>query len=155
MTPTILLCPPIFYDVKYSINPWMKGEAVDHSTAIQQWFQLKNVLSHLGVAIKEIEQDPQLPDMVFTATAGSVRGADVVLSNFILPERHRVIEVFGKWFEKEGYTVHRLPSSVSFEGCGDAVINGSVIIGGYGYRSDLKGLRMAADILDLELLPVK
>ncbi len=155
MARTILLCPPIFYDVKYSINPWMKGEAVDHSTAIQQWFQLKNVLSHLGVTIKEIEQDPQLPDMVFTANAGTVRGADVVLSNFKHPERRQESEVFAKWFEKEGYTVHRLPSSVSFEGCGDTVINGSLMIGGYGYRSDLKGLRMAADILDLELLPLK
>jgi len=155
MQKTILLCPPVFYDVKYSINPWMRGEKVNHSLALQQWFQLKNVLSYLGIAIKEIDQHPDLPDMVFTANAGTIRGADVVLSNFKHAERKKETELFGQWFEKEGYTVHRLPSSVSFEGCGDTVITGTTLIGGYGYRSDLKGLRMAADILNLDLIPLK
>ena len=27
--PKILLCPPTYYTVKYSINPWMQGEIVD------------------------------------------------------------------------------------------------------------------------------
>ena len=155
MSTTILLCPPIFYDVKYSINPWMKGEKVDHALAIHQWFQLKNVLSHLGLTIKEIAQAPDLPDMVFTANAGTVRGADVVMSNFKYTERKREIEEFSSWFKKEGYTVHHLPKNVSFEGCGDTVINNNLLIGGYGYRSDLKALRMTAEILNLDLLPLK
>jgi N-dimethylarginine dimethylaminohydrolase len=155
MSETILLCPPVFYDIKYSINPWMKGESVDHSLAMHQWFQLKNVLSFLGVKIREIDQHPDLPDMVFTANAGTVRGADVVLSNFKHKERQQETVQFEKWFKDEGYNVHRLPKSVTFEGCGDTVINGDILIGGYGYRSDLKGLRTAADLLDLDLLPLK
>ena len=155
MSQTILLCPPVFYDIKYSINPWMKGENVDHALAMHQWFQLKNVLSFLGITIREIDQHIDLPDMVFTANAGTVRGAHVVLSNFKHEERQPETLEFEKWFDKQGYITHRLPASVAFEGCGDTVINENTLIGGYGYRSDLKGLRMAAELLGLDLLPIK
>ena len=73
MTRSILLCPPVFYDVKYSINPWMKGENVNNALAMQQWFQLKNTLHHMGIKIHLIDQHPDLPDMVFTANAGTIK----------------------------------------------------------------------------------
>jgi len=133
----------------------MQGEKVDKPVAMQQWFQLKNILSHLGCNIKLIDQSPEFPDMVFTANAGIVRGGDVVLSNFKHPQRQGEAEQFKEWFMKEGYNVHVLPSSVAFEGCGDAVIADEMLIGGYGFRSDLKALRLTADILDLDLLPLK
>jgi len=155
MNRSILLCPPVFYDVIYSINPWMQGEDVDKPIAMQQWFQLKNILSHLGANVKLIDQDPNLPDMVFTANAGTVRGADVVLSNFKHPQRQAESQHFAQWFYNEGYNVHRLPPSAAFEGCGDTVIANELLIGGYGFRSDLKALRMTAEILDLDLLPLK
>ena len=155
MSETILLCPPLFYDVKYSINPWMKGEEIDHALAMHQWFQLKNVLSFLGITIKQIDQHPDLPDMVFTANAGTILGGDIVLSNFKHTERQPETVEFEKWFKEEGYTVHKLPASVAFEGCGDTVVNQDMLIGGYGYRSDLKGLKLTAEILGLDLLPLK
>jgi len=38
----ILMCPPTWFDVHYSINPWMKpdGVPVDRARALAQWTAL-------------------------------------------------------------------------------------------------------------------
>ena len=74
MSNTVLLCAPIHFDVIYSINPWMVGEPVNSAVALEQWFRLKDTLEEWGVSVKLIGQVGNLPDMVFTANAGTVRG---------------------------------------------------------------------------------
>lgn len=155
MEPTVLICPPVFFDVRYSINPWMQGAEVDKPIAMDQWFKLKNTLEMWGVSTKMITQKEDLPDMVFTANAGTVLGNKVVLSNFRFKERHGETKVFEEWFNKEGYTTYRLPNKVYFEGCGDTVFLQGKMLAGYGHRSSLGGLRRAAKYLDVELIPLK
>ena len=155
MSNTVLLCPPTYFDVEYSINPWMQGEIVNKALAMQQWFEMKNILELLGAHVKLIGQDSTLPDMVFTANAGTVRGNHVVLSNFKHEERKPERAEFEEWFEEAGYTTYRLDDDINFEGCGDTIVNGHQMIAGYGFRSDLKGLRRAAEILDLDLISLK
>ena len=108
-----------------------------------------------GVEVKLIDQERSLPDMVFTANAGTVRNNKVVLSNFRHLERQPETDVYEKWFKEAGYETHRLPRQINFEGCGDTVILGDKMFAGYGWRSDLGGIRRAAKILDLELIPLK
>ncbi|HHZ95144.1 MAG TPA: amidinotransferase [Flavobacteriales bacterium] len=155
MEPTVLLCPPVFYDVVYSINPWMQGVKVDKPIAMDQWFKLKNTLEVWGIKTELISQKKDLPDMVFTANAGTVLGNKVVLSNFRFEERSGETDVFEEWFIDHGYETHRLPKKIKFEGCGDTIIHGDKMIAGYGFRSELGGLRRAAKILGLELIPLK
>jgi len=155
MAPKVLLCPPIHFDVIYSINPWMKGSPVDKPAAMDQWFKLRSNIKDWGVDVKLIDQEETLPDMVFTANAGTVRGNKVVLSNFKHPERQPETDVFEKWFQSEGYETYRLPKNINFEGCGDTVVWGDKMFAGYGVRSDLGGIRRAAKILELELIPLK
>ncbi len=155
MSKSVLLCPPVFFEVSYSINPWMKGEEVDKSIAMDQWFKLRNQLHFWGVDIKTITQQKNLPDMVFTANAGTVRGDKVVLSNFRFPERMGETDVFEHWFEEAGYETHRLPKQIKFEGCGDTVVSDDKMFAGYGPRSSLGGIRRAAKILETELVPLK
>ena len=155
MSDTVLLCPPVQFDVVYSINPWMKGEPVDKQKAMEQWYRLKDAIESWGVKVKLIGQARNLPDMVFTANAGTVRDNKVVLSNFKFPERQEETEHYERWFQDEGYETYRLPKKYSFEGCGDTVIHQGKMFAGYGWRSDLGGIRQAAKILDLELVPLK
>jgi len=155
MSDTVLLCPPVQFDVVYSINPWMKGEAVNKQKAMNQWGQLKSAIEDWGVKVKLIEQPQHLPDMVFTANAGTIRGSKVVLSNFKFPERQEETDYYERWFKDEGYETYRLPKKNSFEGCGDTVPWGDKMLAGYGVRSDLGGIRRAAKILDVELIPLK
>ena len=155
MSKSVLLCPPVFFDVSYSINPWMKGEEVNKPIAMDQWFKLRNQLHSWGVDVKTITQQRGLPDMVFTANAGTVRGEKVVLSNFRFPEREGETEVFEHWFQEAGYKTYRLPKQIKFEGCGDTVVSEDKMFAGYGVRSSLGGVRRAAKILETELVPLK
>ena len=122
---------------------------------MQQWFQLKNTLGHMGVKVNLIDQHPRFPDMVFAANAGTVKGGDIVLSNFRHPQRQGESAEFAAWFNSMGYEVHHLDSKSFFEGCGDTVVADRKLIGGYGFRTNLRGLREAAEILRLELIPIK
>ena len=71
---TILVCKPDHYDVTYSINPWMRPEEIPtyRDLAISQWHGLVALLKHIGANVVEMEGQPGLPDMVFTANAGLV-----------------------------------------------------------------------------------
>lgn len=151
----VLVCPPMFYDVRYSINPWMMGESVDKVLASSQWQKMKNTLESLGARTTLIDPRQHLPDMIFTANAGTVRGDQVVLSNFRHRERMLEREEFDRWFQEKGYTTHILPDTVYFEGCGDTVVTGDRMLAGYGFRSDRRALEMTAEILDLELVSIK
>ena len=124
MAPRVLLCPPLHFDVLYSINPWMQGASVDRQLALEQWYKLKDNIESWGVEVKLIGQQADLPDMVFTANAGTVRNNKVVLSNFKFPERQPETDAFEEWFRSAGYETHRLPKRISFEGCGDTVVSG-------------------------------
>ena len=108
MTETVLLCPPIHFDVVYSINPWMKGESVDKQKAMHQWKLLRAAIENWGVRVKSITQPQHLPDIVFTANAGTVRGDRVVLSNFRFPERQEETDFYEEWFQNEGYETYHL-----------------------------------------------
>jgi N-dimethylarginine dimethylaminohydrolase len=155
MASRVLLCPPTFFDVIYSINPWMQGGTVDKPTAMDQWFKLKQGIESWGVHVSLIGQEESLPDMVFTANAGTVRNNKIVLSNFKFDERKPETDAFEKWFQAEGYETYRLPKNINFEGCGDTAVQGNKMFAGYGVRSDLGGIRRAAKILELELIPLK
>ena len=82
--PRILMCPPTYYGVKYSINPWMKGEIVDQMRALDQWGDLKDAIEKWGVQVDLLQPNKNLPDMVFTANGALVRDDVAVLSNFKL-----------------------------------------------------------------------
>lgn len=152
---TVLICPPTFFDVTYAINPWMKGDIVDRDLAKAQWDEFHAHLVKIGVSVKMIPPMPGLPDLIFTANAGTIRDTEIVLSNFRHPERQPEREEFNSWFQRNGYITHVLPDNVFFEGCGDTIVTGNSMIAGYGFRSDKLALNLVADLLDLNLIPLK
>ncbi|KXK26476.1 MAG: hypothetical protein TR69_WS6001000480 [candidate division WS6 bacterium OLB20] len=67
----ILVCAPDFFSIDYEINPWMHVEnAVDGSSAAEQFADLLATYSKLGIEVKQIDQVRGLPDMVYTANFG-------------------------------------------------------------------------------------
>ena len=79
----ILMCAPDHFAVAYVINPWMEGHyaQTDADIALEQWTRLKAIIEqHAEVSL----QPPRdgLPDLVFTANAGLVRGGKAVVSRF-------------------------------------------------------------------------
>lgn len=155
MQQEILLCSPEFFEVSYSINPWMKGEAVCSKTAMDQWIDLVVAISSLGGKIHLMMPRPGLPDMVFTANAGVVYGRKFVISNMKHEERKSESAHFKEWFEHNGYETLSVSHNLDFEGCGDVIIHKDTMIAGHGYRSDLLAHKEVASMLDIDLISLE
>lgn len=133
-----LMCRPRHFGVLYEINPWMHTEVrVDLELAVEQWEGLVGVLRSAGAEVEVMEQDPSVPDLVFTANAGVVDGTRFVPSHFRFPQRQPETEIFAAWFAARGFAVDRLPAGLAHEGAGDALPFGGGLLSGYRFRSDL------------------
>ena len=139
--PTLLMCPPRFFDVQYVINPWMEGNlhAASHTVALAQWTHLHGALSALADVLL-VEPEPALPDMVFTANAALVRDGMALVSRFRCPERQGEETHFRAWLAGERFTLHEMPPEIAFEGEGDALwtSDGGRLWAGYGWRTSFE-----------------
>src|SRR5579875_3535066 len=99
--PRILMCPPDHFGVDYIINPWMIGQigAADTKAAWEQWAGLRDLLEkECGARIELVTAQKGLPDIVFTANAGLVKGNRFVPSRFFFAERRGEEPVYTAWF---------------------------------------------------------
>ncbi len=153
----LLMCPPTAYGLKYEINPWMQLQnAPDVALAGRQWQELYRVLTQeVGAAVELVPQAEDCPDMVFTANAGLVRGKTALLSRFRHAERQREEPHFAQWFEENGFEVVRPPADCFYEGEGDALFAGEVLVAGYLKRSVIESHRWMAEKLGVSVLSVE
>lgn len=152
------MCPPDHFHVDYVINPWMEGNVDNVSLELtrQQWRNLRDTIARFAI-VDEVAPAPELPDMVFTANAGTVCGKRAVLSRFFHPERQGEAAHFERWFREHGFEVLVPPEGMHYEGAGDSLIDrgGDWIWAGYGFRTDLESHRLVADWLDREVVSLK
>jgi N-dimethylarginine dimethylaminohydrolase len=152
----ILMCAPDHYGIEYEINPWMRiSNRTNADRAQAQWRELVGTLRGIGASIELLSPVAGLPDLVFTANAGSVEGNIAVPSRFRHPERQREELTFIKWFETHGFTVVRLDAGVYFEGDGDLLGFPGVRFGGYRQRSDIRAYAHLSEIFQVEIIPLE
>ncbi len=133
----LLMCKPTFYEIEYSINPWMNTHnRVKRDLAFEQWHAVHNLLVSLGVQISEIEPVSGLPDMTFAGDCGMVHSRTFLRSNFRHNERKGEANLYASWLEAHGYKVETIPEHIHFEGLGDVIYHEDEILFGYGPRSD-------------------
>ncbi len=158
---TLLMCAPDAFDLKYEINSWMSIEnRPDVTLAAKQWRELHRIISNdVGATVELVQQEPNAPDMVFTANAGLVvrenNDKRVLLSRFMHPERQVEVAPFRAWFEKHGYDCTEPPETVFYEGEGDSLWCGDTLVTGYLKRSDITSHNWIAEQLYCEVLPVE
>ena len=94
------MCPPDYYGIEYEINPWMSLRRLAYpDLARVQWERLHAILSGpVGLEVLLVEPVKGLPDLVFTANAGIVRGDLFIPANFRFPERQPEAPRFVEWF---------------------------------------------------------
>jgi N-dimethylarginine dimethylaminohydrolase len=154
----MLLCPPDFYGVRYSINPWMDpSQSVDHAQAVRQWEALKALLMDLGCGVEVMRPQPEWPDLVFTANAALIHRRRCVLSRFRHRERQGETRWYRQWLGGEGYEMTTLDGDVCFEGEGDALFCGKRLYCGHGFRTDpgapaMLGQLLGCDVVGLRLV---
>ena len=160
--PRFLMCPPRFFAVSYSINPWMNpadwaGSAENlHGRAELQWNSLRRVIKGLGAEVDTLDPMPGLPDLVFTANAAVVLNGKAVLARFRHGERRDEEPVFDAAFrtlQVRGIIneIIELPQDVTLEGAGDCIYDTrrDLLWLGCGFRSDAAAAAAIEDALGL------
>ncbi len=131
-----LLCSPTYFDIEYSINPWMDlDNKVDQALAHRQWNNLVELLQKLGDNLEFITPVAGLPDMTFAGDAGIVIGNTFIPSNFKDAQRRPESSYYTEWFSAHDFDIVHFPQEIVFEGLGDVVFAGRRIIAGHGGRS--------------------
>jgi N-dimethylarginine dimethylaminohydrolase len=152
---TYLMCPPRYFAVEYSINPWMDpSQPVSTERAIEQWTALKETYERLGHTVRVIEPAPGLPDMVFAANSGTVIDGRVLGSRFRARERALESDHFRRWFLQAGYRDIVMPQCIN-EAEGDFAWTGDVLLAGTGFRSDPDAHAEAQEVLGVPVLSLR
>ncbi|MGW1677230.1 dimethylargininase [Saccharopolyspora sp. NPDC002376] len=150
-----LMCPPKYFTVEYSINPWMDpGTSVDADRAMIQWDELKRTYERLGHTVDVIEPQPGLPDMVFAANSGTVIDGRVLGARFRAPQRAAEAEHFRRWFTTRGYRDLVMPSRIN-EAEGDFAWTGRVLLAGSGFRTDPAAHAEAQEVLGVPVVSLR
>lgn len=151
------MCPPTSYALKYEINPWMSLEnSPNMGLAQEQWDALyRTLVRDVDATVDLVLQAPDCPDMVFTANAGVVRNGLVLLARFRHPQRQPEEPRFRIWFEQNGYRAISPPAGCNFEGEGDALFVGDMLVAAYLKRSDIGAHRWLSEQLSVPVLSVQ
>lgn len=154
----ILMCPPDYFSVEYVINPWMAGHesSLDIKLATKQWCELRDALAE-HAEIVQIDPQPDLPDMVFTANAGVVYGNKAIASHFMPQERRAEEPHFKKWFRENGFELLDLDEKIGFEGAGDCLLDrgGPWLWTGYGFRTEIEAHAEIQAFFDIDLVSIR
>ncbi len=131
-----LMVRPTYFDVEYSINPWMDPKKpTDTELAIAQWEWLRGLYADLGHRVELLDPLPGLPDMVFAANGATVVDGQVLVARFHHVQRAGESDAYLKWFRDNGYRYVRQAQWVN-EGEGDYLVAGKTILAGTGFRTN-------------------
>lgn len=148
----VLVSKPKYFDVVYSINPWMDPTVkTDTSFALQQWEYMVETMQKEGVIVEEVEM-PQanVPDFVFTANAGMVIGNKAIVSEFRDKERQPESDYFEAWFRENGYETLRLGAPAVWEGEACTFPIAGHLLCSYGIRADKESYEKIVDFFEVD-----
>jgi arginine dihydrolase len=141
---------PTFFAVEYAINPWMDtSTSVDTHVALNQWEALRQTYKELGHTVELVEPVAGLPDMVYAANGGLLVNGKAVVARFAYPQRTGESAAYAEWMTRHGYD----PAETRYvnEGQGDLLVVGSIVLAGYGFRTDR---RVHDEIATIVRMPV-
>ncbi len=166
--PRILMCRPDYFEVSYTINPWMDPnawQAESGQLAAQsqsQWEGLYRNITGLGVTVDLHTPRPGVPDMVFTANAAVVLDRKALLARFLDPERQAEEKYHQDVLQglvADGVIdeVSTLPQGMFQEGAGDCLWDGSreLFWAGYGQRSRREAYAYVASFFDRKVVTLE
>ncbi|MBO0839538.1 MAG: amidinotransferase [Sciscionella sp.] len=149
------MCPPKYFAVEYSINPWMDPSVdVDVPLAVDQWERLRQTYLGLGHKVELIDAQPGLPDMVFAANSATVINGRVLGAKFRAPQRFAEAEHYRRWFVEHGYSEIVMPLAIN-EAEGDFAWTGRWLLAGTGFRTDPAAHAEAQEVLGVPVVSLR
>jgi N-dimethylarginine dimethylaminohydrolase len=156
-----LMCPPTYFDVVYSINPWMDpGGRVDRTLAIRQWSGLVEAYRSTGHRVDLLQPLPGMPDMVFAANGATVVDGHTLPARFANEQREAEVVAHAEWHRHNGilYGGGEMPQPHAVnEAEGDFAVLSRRVLAGHGFRTSLEAHRELAmltgrEVISLELV---
>jgi N-dimethylarginine dimethylaminohydrolase len=145
---------PTFFAVEYAINPWMDtSTAVDVSLALAQWETLRQTYTELGHTVEAVEPVAGLPDMVYAANGGTLVNGTAVVARFAYPQRAPEAAAYTQWMTRLGY--EPVETRHVNEGQGDLLLVGSVLLAGFGFRTDHRAHDEIAAVLQTPVVSLE
>ncbi len=145
---------PTFFAVEYAINPWMDPSgSVDVHVALNQWEALRQTYKELGHTVELVEPVAGLPDMVYAANGGLVVNGKAVVARFAYPQRAGEAAAYAEWMSRHGY--HPAETRHVNEGQGDLLVVGSIVLAGYGFRTERRAHDEVAAIVGMPLVSLE
>jgi arginine dihydrolase len=145
---------PTFFAVEYAINPWMDTSAeVDTHVAMNQWETLRQTYKELGHTVELVEPVAGLPDMVYAANGGLLANGKAVVARFAYPQRAGESAGYAEWMARHGYE----PAETRHvnEGQGDLLVVGSIVLAGYGFRTERQAHAEVAAVLGMPVVSLE
>ncbi len=106
-TPTrrrYLMVRPTYFDVERSTRALTDSrDRPSHARLVAQWEYLRDLYTTLGHEVTELAPHPDLPDMVFTSSAATVRDGKALVARFEHPQRATEAAVYLDWFRANDY----------------------------------------------------
>ena len=150
------MCPPTYYEIKYILNDWMDaGNQVVSNQAMEQWESLRDTYTRLGVQVSVIDPVEGIPEFHFAGDSIFLFGEKAVSSRFRFEERQPEVAPMTSWFSNLGYSIHTIPEGLHLEGNAETILWNGNLFGGWGIRSDKEAYTSLAEILDIEIIPLK
>jgi N-dimethylarginine dimethylaminohydrolase len=157
MPTRFLVCPPTHYAIVYDINPWMtRNVGYAAPEARRQWERFIETLLCAGdVELVEVEANQNVPDLVFTGSAGLVCGNLAIVSSFRHPERRLEQSLFRAALARAGLATTYLRQTY-FEGAGDALFDRlrPLCYAGYGWRTERSATLQLQEIVGCRVMPL-
>ena len=88
----------------------------------------------LGHTVELVEPVAGLPDMVYAANGGLIVDGKAVVARFAYPQRAGEADAYAEWMTGHGFDP--LHTRHVNEGQGDLLVVGSMVLAGYGFRTD-------------------
>ncbi|MBP2326389.1 N-dimethylarginine dimethylaminohydrolase [Kibdelosporangium banguiense] len=133
-----LMVRPTYFDVEYSINPWMDPQKPTFTElAVAQWEWLRDLFGELGHTVESVEPRAGLPDMVFSANGATVLNGKVLVARFRHTHRSQESDAYLEWFRQNGYRDVRQAQWIN-EGEGDYLVAGRHVLAGSGFRTNVR-----------------
>jgi N-dimethylarginine dimethylaminohydrolase len=167
-TAVLMMSRPDYFEVVYSINPWMQpsdwqSRATELlSQALNGWEAMYETFVSLGVSVQLQPPAKGLPDLVFTANSAIVLNKKVLLAQYRYPERRGEETHNAEFFERMKAAgvvneVSHFPKGMFQEGAGDCHWDAyrQQFWAGYGPRSSKESLSFIEDYYGQKIVPLE
>ena len=145
---------PTFFAVEYAINPgWTPRCPSTPIVALNQWEALRQTYKELGHTVELVEPVAGLPDMVYAANGGLLVNGKAVVARFAYPQRAGESAAYAEWMIRHGY--RPAETRHTNEGQGDLLVVGSIILAGYGFRTERQAHDEIAAVVQMPVVSLE